>query len=244
MTPPPAETATPAPQRASLWEDIVEVYFAPKDLFARRVDGRYGAAVVVLTVLTVFLAFGMQQTLGPAFDAEFQRGMRQAAAGGGPQPTPEQLATMRTFSGYAIIGSSLVFTPVMAFLTGGIVWLLARVMGSAIAFGIAMAIATWSLYPGILRGVAMILEGILMAPESLAAASFGLARFFDPDTTSPALMAMLGRVEIFALWGALLIAIGLRVAGRVPAGKAYAIAAIVWAVAVIPQLVGALAQGG
>ena len=243
LTPPTADPVEAPPEPTSLWEDLVEIFVAPRDVFARRRDGRYGAALVVLTVVTVFLAYGMLQALGPAFDAEFDRAMRRAAENGGRALPAEQMAQARTIQGYGMVGGSLVIVPILAFATGGGILLLARILGAAVGFAVSMVIATYSLYPGILRSLAMILQGLLMdAQDGITRTAIGPARFLDPDTTSPALLAVLGRVELFALWGAVLIAIGLQAAGRVPAGKAWVAAAVVWLVGMVPQLLGALAR--
>ena len=74
--------------------------------------------------------------------------------------------------------------------------------------------------------------------------SFSPARFMDPDTTSPILLAFAGRVDIFVLWSTVLLAIGLHVLGRVPRTQAYIVAAVVWLLGVLPALGGALGGGG
>ena len=48
------------------------------------------------------------------------------------------------------------------------------------------------------------------------------------DTTSTALMAVLMRVDVFTLWVTFLLAVGLRVVGKVPMSKALVAAGVVW----------------
>ena len=70
--------------------------------------------------------------------------------------------------------------------------------------------------------------------------SFGVGRFLDPDTVSPLLLAIVGRVDVITIWITVLVAIGLCVTGRIPLRKAAIAAAIVWFVGGLPMIVGAL----
>jgi hypothetical protein len=81
----------PTPEPAARWEDFIDIFVSPREVFARRADGSFALPLIVATVLIVALFFVMQSALATAFDAEFQRGMAQAAASG-RQMTPEQMA--------------------------------------------------------------------------------------------------------------------------------------------------------
>ena len=76
------------------------------------------------------------------------------------------------------------------------------------------------------------LAHLLLLPEEQitgrASVSLGAARALDPDTASTALMAVLMRVDVFTLWVTFLIAVGLRVVGKVPMSKALVAAGVVW----------------
>jgi len=70
--------------------------------------------------------------------------------------------------------------------------------------------------------------------------SLGVGRFLDPDTVSPLLLAVVGRIDVITIWITALIAIGLCVTGRIPMRKAAIAAAIVWCVGALPLILGAL----
>jgi hypothetical protein len=70
--------------------------------------------------------------------------------------------------------------------------------------------------------------------------TFGVGRFLDPDTVSPLLLAVVGRVDLITLWITALVAIGLCVTGRIPMAKAAIAAAIVWLVGGLPLIIPAL----
>jgi hypothetical protein len=86
-------------------------------------------------------------------------------------------------------------------------------------------------------------QGLLLDPATLNGRfrlSLGVGRFLDPDTASPVLLALLGRVDVFTIWITVLLAIGLSVTGRIPRSRAAVAAAIVWVAGALPQLLGAL----
>lgn len=70
--------------------------------------------------------------------------------------------------------------------------------------------------------------------------SIGPGRFLDPDTTSPLVLGLVGRLDVFTLWTTVLLAIGLSVTGRIPRRQAAMAAAIVWFVGAVPALLTAL----
>ena len=232
----------PPPEKTSLWEDFIEIFFAPSAVFARRRDGRFWLALIVYTVLFGILFYASQGPLAAVFDGEFRRGMERAAEAGN-QMTEEQMAAARAmserFAPIAVTFSIFVGTLVL----GLVVWLLAKMFGSAATLAVAMAIAVFSQFPKILQGALNIVQGVVFEPDSLAAVGFGPARFFDADTTSAALLALLGRFDLFILWPTVLIAIGLMVAARMEKTNAAIVAAIVWVLGAIPTVLPALLQG-
>jgi hypothetical protein len=71
---------------------------------------------------------------------------------------------------------------------------------------------------------------------------FGVGRFLDPETTSPMLLVFAGPLDVFSLWMTVLVAIGFAVTGGIPRSRAAIGAAVVWLVAALPRLPGALSQ--
>jgi hypothetical protein len=70
----------------------------------------------------------------------------------------------------------------------------------------------------------------------------GIARFLDPDTTSPLLLALLNRVDVFTIWVTVLLGIGLAITGKIPRGKAMIAAVIVWLIGALPTVYPAAMQ--
>jgi hypothetical protein len=86
-------------------------------------------------------------------------------------------------------------------------------------------------------------QALIMSPEKLNAANsvgFNLARFMNPDTASPVMVALGARVDLFTIWVTVLLAIGLHVVGKIPKQQAYIAAAITWVIGALPAVFGAL----
>jgi hypothetical protein len=109
-----------------------------------------------------------------------------------------------------------------------------------------MMIATYSYFPRILELLVSGAQALLLPEEQLtgeASVKLGVARMFDPDTTSGVLMATLMRVDVFTLWITFLIAVGLHVVGKIPMNKALLGGAIVWVIGALPKVLPALMAG-
>jgi hypothetical protein len=118
---------------ASLWEDFVDIYVSPSVVFARRSDGRFGLALVILTVIMAGLFYVSQAALASAFDVEFARVMARASSSAAEINT-EQLEQMRSMSGIFATLAVLVSFPVGVFLTGLALWLAGKIFDSTATF--------------------------------------------------------------------------------------------------------------
>src|SRR5881398_3207402 len=94
-----AETVTnvePTPSRASLWEDFVDIFYTPSSVFARRADGKFGLALLVLIAVGAVLFFITKNAMQPILDSEFAR-QTAAAMRKNPNITADQMAGPRKF---------------------------------------------------------------------------------------------------------------------------------------------------
>src|SRR5207244_1178702 len=100
--------------------------------------------------------------------------------------------------------------PVTAFLLGAVVWTVARAVGGRVRYAQGATIATFSFFPHVMESVVGGVQALLMDESQLTSrysVSVGLGRIFDPATTNPILMALLGRIELFTLWSTVLVAV-------------------------------------
>jgi hypothetical protein len=235
----------PAPAKASLWEDFVDIFYAPSSVFARRANGAWGKPLLFLVITGTVLFFVTKNAMQPIMDAEFAR-QTAAAMRRNPNITPEQLASSRKF--FETLGPvffALVLT-ISTILTGLVLWLVGKLFDAKESVAAALMIAVYSEVPRIAQILVQTAQALFMSPESLNAAnsvSLNLARFMDPDRTSPIAIALASRVDVFTIWVTVLLAIGLHVVGKVSRQQAAIAAAITWVVGALPALFGALRSG-
>lgn len=235
----------PVSSNTSLWEDFVDIFYAPSSVFARRADGKFGKPLVFLVVVCAILAFLTKNAMQPVMDAEFARRsaemMRQ-----NPNLTAEQMASGRGF--FETLGPILfAFGITISVLgTGLVLWAVGKLFDAKESVAAAIMIATYAEMPRLVQILVNAAQGLFMPPEKLTSMySIGIspARFMDPDHASPVLLALLSRVDPFVIWITVLLAIGLHVVGKIPKQQAYIAAAIVWVVGALPAVFGALRGG-
>jgi Yip1 domain len=236
----PRSATTAAP--TSVWEDFIDILHSPSAVFARRENGGFWVPMLVVTLSIAVIFFAIKGMLQPMMDAEFQRGAA-AAMRKNPQITEDQLASMRNiqekFSAFALI----VFIPIGIFLTGIVLWLAGKLFDAKETLRTAIVVAAYAFVPKIIEIVLTAVQALVLDSSSFTshyAVTLGLGRFLNPDSTSPILLALLGRVDVFTIWLTVLLAIGLSVTGRIPRSRAAMAAALVWLVGALPGVLGAL----
>src|SRR5437773_8875406 len=91
-------TATPAPpatKPTSLWEDFIDIFFQPADVFRRRENASYWPPLIVVSVVLALFTLANANVLQPIFDAEMSRQIA-AATKQNAQMTPEIAQRMRS----------------------------------------------------------------------------------------------------------------------------------------------------
>ena len=241
----PATRSPAAPEKASIFEDFIDIFYAPSQVFARRMSSGFWVPMLIVTVLIGLVYFVNADVMEPVMDAEFERGMA-AQIRDNPQLTPEAVERARQFSGtFAKVGVFVV-TPIMIFLIGLVLWMVGKFFDAKQTLTAAVMVAAYSYVPRIVEGVLARVQALLIDPESLDGRfrlTLGVGRFLDPDTTSAVLLAILGRVDVFTIWVTVLLAIGLAVTGKISRGSAAIAAAVVWVAGALPGVMGALRQG-
>jgi hypothetical protein len=239
-----ARDVEPAPAKVGLWEDFVDIFYAPSSVFARRSDGKFGLPLLFLVVVGTILFFLTKNAMAPVMDAEFARRSVDMLKKN-PAMTAEQLSSGR---GMIEMLGPLFFAVGMTltvFGTGLVLWLVGKLFDAKASAAAAIMIATYAEVPRIVQVLTNAAQGLFMAPEKLTSMNsvgFSPARFMDPDG-SAVLIALLSRVDVFTIWVTVLLAIGLHVVGKIPKQQAAIAAVIVWIVGALPALLGALRGG-
>jgi hypothetical protein len=240
-----ADVIEPPPAKAGLWEDFVDIFYAPSSVFARRADGKFGMPLLLLIVLGTVLFFLTKNAMQPIMDAEFARnGARMMAKN--PNLTAEQLAQGRGFFEMLAPVFFALGLAISVIGTGIVLWLVGKLFDAKASVAAAIMIATYSEVPRLVQILVNAAQALVMSPEKLNAANsvaFNLARFMDPDKASPVMIALASRVDLFTIWVTVLLAIGIHVVGKIPRQQAAIVAAITWVAGALPPVLGALRAG-
>jgi hypothetical protein len=236
---PDAPDTAPTPDRAAAWEDLIDIYYAPAQVFARRLaEPVIWLPLLVLAGAIALLGFASAGILEPMWQAEFERNV----SGADTQLSPEDLERMRGFSSTMGVVMAPIGVAFGALVLGLIIWLVARVFASSPAMAATLMVGVLSQFPRIPQQLALLFQGAVMDPSAMNsrfALSLGPARFVDPATTSELMMVTLERFDLFTLWVTLLVGVGFHVVARLPRGQAAAAAMVVWLVGSLPMVLGA-----
>ena len=244
-TPEGVMPASAATTDASVMDDIIEIFYAPSRVFARRRDNpKFWAAFVILSVLFAIGIWVMMKNYADVLDVQIRRQMQTAMAKN-PQMTAEQADTGRRM-GQTIAPIAGVFMGVISTLLLGLgVWLVGKLFDSKADLRHGMMIATFASFPKIIDLIIGAVLALVMGTSGMTnmmAAGPSLARF-APTGVSNTMLALLSRVSIGTIWATILIAIGLHVAGRMMKGRAYAAAIVLWLIATGLAMFSAMRQG-
>jgi hypothetical protein len=240
---PPNAAASPAPETASVWEDFLDILYAPSAVFARRENGSFWIPMLVVAVVlgTLFLLNG--RVWDSVMSAESQRAM--AAMAQNRDMTPEMMAQVEQMQGgMRTVSKVMMFLtiPVIMFFVGVVTWLVGKMFGAEQTFRAALVVGAYSYVPKVIDGLSAAIQGLFLDPSQFDGKyrmTLGPGRFLDPDTASPMLVELLGRMDVFTIWVTVLIAIGLAVTGRIPRGRAVMAAVVIWLIGALPGLAGA-----
>jgi len=233
---------TVAGERAAVWEDFIDIFYAPSAVFARRARGNFWIPFFVVTIATGALIYLNSGVLQPVFDAEFDRGIAIAMRSN-PRFTPELAERFKTVGMRLAEVVGFVFVPVAIVCTGFALWLVGKLLEAKQALATAMIVAAYAFVPKIVEAALHGVEGLFLNPDQLNGRfrlSLGVGRFLDPDTTSPILLAVVGRIDVFTIWVTVLLVIGLSVTGGISRSRAALAAPLLWAVGALPILFQAL----
>ena len=233
-----AQQETPA----AIWEDFIDIFYAPSTVFRRRETGGIFVPLLILTFLCGVIFYLNSGALRPMFDAEFNRQVA-AVTRNNPNLSEDAVERMR---GVAIRVQQIgmfIFIPVAVFGVGLCTWLAGKLVDATQSFHAALIVGVYAHAPRILDQVLHGIQALLLDPAWFNGRfryTLGVGRFLDPDTTSPLVIALLGRIDVITIWITALVAIGLSVTGRIPLRRAAVAAAIVWMLGGVPLILGAL----
>lgn len=227
------EGVMPAPavaNDASVMDDIIEIFYAPSRVFARRRDNpRFWAAFFIFSILFALGIWVMMRNYADVLDAQISRQM-QAQMAKNPQITPEMAERSRHIGQMIAPIGAVVAGVVATLILGLVVWLVGKLFDAKADLRHGMMIATFASFPKIID---LVIAAILALTTGTAgvtdmmAATPSLARF-APAGSPPLMLGVLSRFSIGTIWATILIGIGLYTVGRMTKGRAYTAAVVIW----------------
>lgn len=238
-------TSVPTERPPSVWEDLLEIFYAPTAVFQRRRETpAFGLALLIFVLVGVGLFFAFKGVMEPMMDADIRRSLEHSMKTN-PQIKPEMLPQfIEAGRKWAIVGV-LGFSIIVPLLVGLCTWVVGKVVESKAELGQMMMVATYSYYPRLIEGIVNAVQLLVLPEESIKSrysVSLGAGRFLDVDQANPILLALLGRLDVFTIWVTVLLGIGLSVMGQIPRGRAMFAAALMWVVGAIIPVLGAAFQ--
>lgn len=223
-------TVAETTEQASWWEDPIDVLFSPVELFRRRRHARLLVPLLMLLGAGVLVYIIMM----PATDVIMRQGMAE---------NPEAAAAMQQYGTvFRVVGA--IFAPVGLFLVLAwaalLLWGFGRLADMPTTFSRTLLIAVYSAWVYIIAQILASILIMVIGSESVtdiySALSFGLLRFIGTEGMPPTLVPLLGRLDVFVIWQAVLWAVGLSVFYNASRVRAAAVAIAVWVLAALPEI--------
>lgn len=237
--------APPEAPKASLWEDLVDVFMSPAELYRRRANDGWVKPWVVLSIVSAVLYY----VFLPATKAVSQAAMQEAMAKRGINEVPQNAQGIANT--FQMIGGIIVPIGLLVgiLLTALVIWVVAAIAKGGPTYRQAAVIAAWASFVGVVQQVVSSILIILKNNSGGAIVpaqdtSFGVMRFLAPDSVAAVLVPVLNRLDIFAIWQALLWLVALHVICRWPTAKAASVAAVSWIIMAVPMMVWAMIRPG
>lgn len=225
MSAPSLPEFAPLPPKASAWEDCLDIFYSPREVFERRKDGRFWIALLVYALLVGVLAYLGRQ----AFDAISDVAFREAMAG--QQMTEEQLAQAKAFGErFRAIGPfvGMVASVFLGLVVGTIFWVLARLVGATLTVAQGITIWVFAAYPTLINTSLVVVQSFLIDPATITTKhgyALSVARFL-PAGTNTLVTKLASLADPFVIWSGILVGIGAYTIGKMEKERAAVLAII------------------
>jgi hypothetical protein len=246
----PRETDAPV---MSTPETLSNIFFEPGRTFeALRERPRFLVAALIALALfmTFYLAYMQRVGYDNIVNAEIETRAR------GAEVSDAQKAAGRAIQAKPFVKAIRYVSPVIAiviaFAAGAGIYLLgAMLMGSGISYKQALSVWTYaSLPPLVLTMIANLVLLFVSPPTDDPEIARGLSGLVHANAgvivdaaAHPVLATALGALDLFAIYGLFLAALGLRKVARLSSGSAWAIVLGLWLLGMIARVVGSAVTG-
>ena len=249
--PPPEKIEAREPAQMSEAATLGNIFFEPGRTFEDlRRKPRFIFAMILIAILVAGYSLGLQYKVGESGLRSFIADTVEKRA---PNLSAEQKASqidmqmkINSFTKFAVP----VFVIIAMFVGGLFYWAAAKAFGGEGGFLHAVSVFTYSSVPPTVVG--MVASFIIMAFKSADDIDLGLSQrgllnanlgFFVNGHQAPVLATLLATIDLLAIWGWILAAIGLRITNRISKGSAWAIVIIIALIGVAFRVFSAFFSG-
>lgn len=251
--PEPPHTSESEPAEMSEIGTLGNIFLEPGRTFEDlRKQPRFIFGMLIMIVMVTSFSFLFQQRMGEeryrrAFTEMLEKNPRAAQLS--PEQKKSSVDLQLTISKYGTFAIPIIFLAVF-FIGGLIYWLGAKAVGGTSTYLHGVSVWVYSAFgPTVVSILANILVLFLKSPDEIdiATSQRGLvsanASVFLDGKSMPVLTTLISAFDVFAIWGLILAAIGLRVTGRISKGSAWAIVLILFLVGITFRVIGSLFSG-
>lgn len=228
---------------ASRWEDYIDIFFSPAELYRRRAYDRIGPPLWTLLLLAVVLYYGFINVNETIVRASMVDAQAQMAEAGQDPAALDTFVTISTYAGGIFAAAGYVISIALA---AAFLWIAARFVDLKATFRQTFLIATYAGFIYLLANLAASILAMVAGEglDPLRDMSLGLMRFFDPESLPKVVPALLRRTEIFFIWQAIVWAVGVRVVLGASKAQAAITAAAAWLLFAVPGVIAAALNFG
>jgi hypothetical protein len=219
---------------------LLGVLVSPRETFEE--IERHPSWVAALVTLVAFAGLSLIVVL---YRTDYSSFLRSAAAAAGHAPDShavrQNVALVHRF-GWLMALITVSFTGPFTYLfTALVFWIVFRAMGSEFSYKTSLAVTLHGLMPWCVQAlltVAVVLVRGTVTSEQLQRGTLVVSSpvIFAPLDVGPALRVLLGSLDLFSLWAAVLLVVGFSAATRMPRLRAASAVLSVWAVYVVSKV--------
>jgi hypothetical protein len=220
------EQVVSAAPAAAPWEDVLDIFYAPRQVFERRRDGKYLIPLLIACVVTVAVFFLSSQLNEAVQDAEMSRAFREQGLTGDKAVQAKAMA--QKFAGL-VVYLLPVFVAIGSWISGLLIMLVGNAMGGKFTFAQGTTIAVLASLPEVLGRVLVGVQGLFLETANVAhrySFSINASRFLPADSNKW-LLKLGALADPFVIWGIVLTGFGALIIGRMEKEKAAVLAIII-----------------
>lgn len=234
----PADSATPpSSEPSSIVEDIIDVFFAPAAMFARRAGRSPWLPFILVSLMLAGMYLVNVGNMQGIFDAEVARTLAQTSEKN-PNMTEAQLQGMVKVMEASMKWGAVAFMPIILLVLALATLLVGKLVGGALGYGTALTIASFAYLPKLVDFALVAAQSLIFGTAGYVGKyqfSLGVGRFLD-STGKQGLYNFVGRIDLITIWVTILLAIGLVHAGKIPKSKAVGAGALLWCLGALPAV--------